>query len=52
MEKAARKAWRRAEKQRQEEEELMRGMGIVAGLSKRVEMEGLEEPEEGVDEAC
>ena len=35
-----------------EEEELMRGMGAVAGLSKRVETEGLEEPEEDGDEAC
>ena len=51
-EKAARKAWRRAEKQRKEEEELMRGMGAVAGSSKRVETEGLEETEEGADEAC
>ena len=51
-EKAARKARRRAEKQRKEEEELMRGMGAVAGSSKRVEMEGPEETEEGADEAC
>ena len=51
-EKVARKAWRRAEKQRKEEEELMRGMGAVAGLSKRVETEGPEEPEEDGDEAC
>ena len=51
-EKAARKARKRAEKQRREEEELMRGMGAVAGSSKRVETEGLEEMEEDADEAC
>ena len=52
VEKAARKAQRRAEKQRKEEEELMRGMGAVAGLSKRVETEGPEEMEEDAEEAC
>ena len=51
-EKAARKAQRRAEKQRKEEEEVMRGMGVVAGSSKRVEMGGPEETEEDADEAC
>ena len=51
-EKVARKAQRRAEKQRKEEEELMRGMGMVAGSSKRVEIEGPEEQEEDADKAC
>ena len=51
-EKAARKAQKRAEKQRKEEEELMRGMGVVAGSSKRVETEVPEETEEDADEAC
>ena len=51
-EKVARKARKRAEKQRKEEEELMRGMGAVAGSSKRIETEGPEETEEDADEAC
>ena len=51
-EKVARKAQRRAEKQRKEEEELMRGMGTVAGSSKRVEIEGPEEQEEDAHKAC
>ena len=52
VEKVARKARMRAEKQRKEEEEVMRGMGVLAGSLKRVETGGPEETEEDADEAC